>query len=141
MSTQFFLKLKISDVGCYSFLMVIIMSHLHSCFMVLKSQNLLKIILYTAQCKMFFFQFPFLIDKPICIRAASLFLTIHLLDRRHCLVVESNQVSLAWFAFGKFMLAFLKHLLDLTCRVPQEFQMGKLYSSDMYATRKRIVAL
>lgn len=36
-----------------------------------------------------------LVDKPICIRAGSLFLTIHLLDRRHYFVVESNQVSLA----------------------------------------------
>lgn len=84
-----------------------------------------------------FFQFPFLIDKPICIRIESLFLTIHLLDRRHYFVVESNQVRLAWFAFSKFMLALVKHLLHLICSVPQEFKMGKLYILDMYGTRKR----
>lgn len=94
MLTQFLLKSKISDVGCYFVLMVVIMSHSYSCCMVLEVSKPIENhpVYYTMQNV---FSNSLLVDKPICIRAGSLFLTIHLLDRRHYFVVESNQVSLA----------------------------------------------
>lgn len=67
-----------------------------------------------------FFQFPFLIDKPICIRIESLFLTIHLLDRRHYFVssVRSDwhdlpSVNSCWLWSSTFCVWFVVCLKSL----------------------------